>query len=168
MQQNLPMPLLFPMFNSITDWPTNIVRYDILQKNECTYWGIIIQQQSMIFCNAIPFILPDTQYFQNNPWLKKGRPCHGVSQWAPWQGIILGRQSFHPLTRARRPPYLFRSRREEDKGYACRGQRKQRPCSSAADGGHGTEAQPADPWPLEARERQCSRHAGREHRRPVS
>ena len=103
--------------------------------------------------------LPSQVLYQSRPWLQKGRSRHGASQWAPWRSSRLGRPSLHPLTHARRHPHLFRSRREEDKGYACWGQRKQRSCSSASARGHRTEGRPDDPWTLVEKYGQCSQHA---------
>ena len=110
--------------------------------------------------------LPGQVLHQSHPWLQKGQPRYGVSQRSPWRGSRPVRQSLQPLPRARRPPHLLRSWCEEDEGCASRGRRKLKQCSSAAARGHGIEGRPADPWPLEAGDRQCLRHACREHRHP--
>ena len=75
----------------------------------------------------------------------------------------LAGKAFIPPPRARRPPYLLRLRRKEDVGCANWGRRNHQTRCSAAARGQRTEGRPYYLGPLEARNRQCSRHACREH-----
>ena len=91
---------------------------------------------------------------------KWGRPCHGVSQRAPWQGCGPSWKTLHTYSCTRRPPPLHRLGCEEAKVKSVYVQSQ---IIKSTARGHGTEGRPTDLWTLAWWEWQCSIHARHEH-----